>query len=66
MAEEIRTAWRRVGGRKGASSSPVHAAAQEEVPDRKDGGMTAYACCRYDKQKGGVGQWSPVASVLIP
>jgi hypothetical protein len=34
--------------------------------DAEDGGMTVYVCCRYENQKGEAGQWSLVASVIIP
>jgi hypothetical protein len=34
--------------------------------DAEDGGMTAWVCCRYENQKGNVGQWGPVASAIIP
>ncbi|MDR3115707.1 MAG: hypothetical protein LBU25_09335 [Treponema sp.] len=34
--------------------------------DSEDAGMTAYICCRYENQKGDVGQWGPVASAVIP
>ncbi|MDR1216157.1 MAG: hypothetical protein LBK25_05715 [Treponema sp.] len=34
--------------------------------DTEDGGMTIYICCRYENQKGEVGQWGPVASAVIP
>ncbi|MDR3114173.1 MAG: hypothetical protein LBU25_01475 [Treponema sp.] len=34
--------------------------------DAEDRGMTAYVCCRYENQKGDVGQWGPVASTVIP
>jgi hypothetical protein len=34
--------------------------------DTEDQGMTAYVCCRYENQKGEVGQWGPVASAVIP
>jgi hypothetical protein len=34
--------------------------------DAEDGGMTAYVCCRYENQKGEVGQWGPVVSAIIP
>jgi hypothetical protein len=30
------------------------------------GVMTAYICCRYENQKGDVGQWGPVVSAVIP
>jgi hypothetical protein len=31
-----------------------------------DGGMTVWVCCRYENQKGEVGQWGPVLSTIIP
>ncbi|MDR2194687.1 MAG: hypothetical protein LBP19_09560 [Treponema sp.] len=34
--------------------------------DAEDGGMTAWVCCRYENQKGDVGQWGPVVSAIIP
>ena len=34
--------------------------------DAADAGMTVYVCCRYENQKGEVGQWGPVASAVIP
>ena len=34
--------------------------------DAEDGGMTVYVCCRYENQKGEVGQWGPVVSAIIP
>ncbi|MDR0597868.1 MAG: hypothetical protein LBG14_05115 [Treponema sp.] len=34
--------------------------------DAEDGGMTVYVCCRYENQKGIVGQWGPVVSAIIP
>jgi hypothetical protein len=34
--------------------------------DAEDGGMTAWVCCRYENQKGEVGQWGPVVSAIIP
>ncbi|MDR1218889.1 MAG: hypothetical protein LBK73_04690 [Treponema sp.] len=34
--------------------------------DTEDGGMAAYICCRYENQKGEVGQWGPVATAVIP
>jgi hypothetical protein len=34
--------------------------------DTEDAGMMVYVCCRYENQKGEVGQWGPVASAVIP
>ncbi|MDR2158690.1 MAG: hypothetical protein LBP23_01340 [Treponema sp.] len=34
--------------------------------DAEDAGMTVYVCCRYENQKGEVGQWGPVVSAIIP
>jgi hypothetical protein len=34
--------------------------------DTEDAGMTVYVCCRYENQKGEVGQWGPMASAVIP
>jgi hypothetical protein len=34
--------------------------------DAEERGMTAWVCCRYENQKGDVGQWGPVASAIIP
>jgi hypothetical protein len=34
--------------------------------DAEDGGMTASICCRYENRKGDAGQWSPIASAIIP
>ena len=34
--------------------------------DAEDRGKTVYICCRYENQKGKVGQWGPVASATIP
>ena len=31
-----------------------------------DAGMTAYVCCRYENQKGDMGDWGPLASSIIP
>jgi hypothetical protein len=36
------------------------------VFDTEDQGMTAYICCRYENQKGEVGDWGPVTSIIIP
>ena len=36
------------------------------VFDAAESGMTVYVCCRYENQKGEVGQWGPVASAVIP
>jgi hypothetical protein len=34
--------------------------------DPEDAGMTAYACVRYENQKGDAGQWGPAAQAIIP
>jgi hypothetical protein len=34
--------------------------------EAEDSGMTVYIACRYENQKGEVGQWGPVASMIIP
>ena len=36
------------------------------VFDAAESGMLVYVCCRYENQKGEVGQWGPVASAVIP
>ncbi|MDR2808256.1 MAG: hypothetical protein LBB43_04515 [Spirochaetaceae bacterium] len=36
------------------------------VFDAEDGGMSVWVCCRYENQKGEVGQWGPVVSAIIP
>jgi hypothetical protein len=36
------------------------------VFDAAESGMTVYVCCRYENQKGEVGQWGPVAYAVIP
>jgi hypothetical protein len=36
------------------------------VFDAENGGMSAWVCCRYENQKGEVGQWGPVVSAIIP
>jgi hypothetical protein len=39
---------------------------EQLVFDAGDSGKTAYVCCRYEKGKGDVGVWGPVASAVIP
>jgi hypothetical protein len=34
--------------------------------DSEDAGMTVWVCCRYENQKGEVGQWGPAVSAVIP
>jgi hypothetical protein len=34
--------------------------------EAEDGGMTVYVCCRYENQKGEVGQWGPLVWAIIP
>jgi hypothetical protein len=36
------------------------------IVEAEDSGMTVYIACRYVNQKGEVGQWGPVASMIIP
>jgi hypothetical protein len=36
------------------------------VFEAEDAGMTVYVCCRYENQKGDVGDWGPVTSIVIP
>jgi hypothetical protein len=36
------------------------------VFDAEEAGMTVYVCCRYENEKGDVGQWGPVVSAIIP
>jgi hypothetical protein len=34
--------------------------------ESSEAGMTLYACCRYENQRGFVGKWGPVVSAIVP